>query len=326
MKWYEITIDTSSLGTEIVYAVLDAIGISNVRILEDAAAVNHELKSVAKYWDYVDGETVGQNPSPAVVAYVLDDYEGQKTVEKIRGAINALKAEPTDFDLGSLEISINNIADEDWENNWKQYYKPFPVGEKLFITPAWEETQTDGIKTVLRLDPGLAFGTGSHETTMLCLKLLERAVKPSYSMLDLGCGSGILFIAALLLGAENAVAADIDPIVRDVVRRNAELNGIDEKRYMLHIGNILQDENVKALISAKKYDVICANIVADVLIMLAPAIYDLLSEKGCFIGSGIIKDRLEDVKSAFSVNRLKILVEDIKGEWCALMCGIADNA
>ena len=210
---------------------------------------------------------------------------------------------------------VRDVREEDWANNWKAYYKPIEIGERLLICPSWEEAQkTD--RVVLRIDPGMAFGTGSHQTTRLCLKLIEKYVKHGISMLDVGCGSGILSVAALLLGAGSAVAVDVDPIANTIAAENAEINGVGDT-YRVVIGNVIGDEGTRAAI-AGAYDLIAANIVASVVIPLTPMIPSMLKDTGVYISSGIIIDRLEDVKRTIIENGFEIVDLLTEGDWTAI--------
>ena len=208
------------------------------------------------------------------------------------------------------------MSEEDWANNWKAYYKPLEIGERLVVRPSWEAIG-DTDRVVLSLDPGMAFGTGTHQTTRLCLEFLERLVKNGDEMLDLGCGSGILSIAGLLLGASHAIAVDIDPIVETIAAENAAMNGIKDE-YRIMTGDILSDDGIKREISKQRYDIVTANIVASVIIKLAPQIPALLKDDGVFIASGIILERLDEVKNAFANNGLKVLEVKKLDEWSAL--------
>ena len=218
--------------------------------------------------------------------------------------------------FGRLAVELSGIKEEDWANNWKAYYKPLEIGERLVVRPSWEAIG-DTDRVVLSLDPGMAFGTGTHQTTRLCLEFLERLVKNGDEMLDLGCGSGILSIAGLLLGASHAIAVDIDPIVETIAAENAAMNGIKDE-YRIMTGDILSDDGIKREISKQRYDIVTANIVASVIIKLAPQIPALLKDDGVFIASGIILERLDEVKDALANNGLKVLEVKKLDEWSAL--------
>ncbi len=211
------------------------------------------------------------------------------------------------------EISLNACKNEDWENNWKQYFHPIPVGEKLLIRPTWEDEFEAGDRKVLNIEPGLAFGTGTHETTRLCLETLEKHITEGVSVLDIGCGSGILSIASLLLGAERAVGVDIDALAVKTAQENGEVNGMHEPEYTILQGNLT--DKVEG-----KFDVVVANIVADVIIMFCKDVASFMKEGGVFITSGIIDTREQDVIDAFDKYGFKIKARHTKGGWVCFEC------
>ena len=319
MKWQELTINTSEEGIEIVLARLDMLGITQVNIIQGHDEVDKILHSVEKYWDYA--EEAALNCRPAVQAFipVLPENEGVEAA--IRQSIDELKtiAPELGMDLGSLEIGTRIVDEEDWANNWKAYFKPMQIGEKLLVCPSWESVPEDSSRAVLKIDPGMAFGTGTHQTTRMCLELLEANIKPGSVVADLGCGSGILSIAASLMGAAETYAIDIDPVAAKVAGENAALNGIDPDKYFIRTGDILCDEEFRREIAVKGYDIVMANIVANVIIAFAPVVPLLMKDDGIFIASGIIDDRLDEVIAALNANSLK--VKEIKqGEdWRALL-------
>ena len=225
------------------------------------------------------------------------------------------KAHP---DYAPLIMTVDGIEDADWENNWKAFYKPMEIGERLMVIPDWEEADPKG-RAALRLNPGLAFGTGGHATTRLCLTALERIVAPGMKVLDLGCGSGILSIAALLLGAERAFACDIDDKAVDVAYENAALNGVDRERYTVRAGDVLSDAGLRKEMGTG-YDVVVANIVSDVIIALAPAVRGLMKEGGRFLASGIIDSREEEVRAALEAAGLAVEEARASEGWVSFLC------
>ncbi|MBQ8026089.1 MAG: 50S ribosomal protein L11 methyltransferase [Oscillospiraceae bacterium] len=283
MDWLEITIPTTSPEMDPLLSALDDLGVDGV-VINDEAVVNDFLENGKKYWDYIDEDFLRSMRGTCNVQFYLEDTPGgQKELKRLRAA------------LPGRSFQVRRVRDEDWENNWKQYYVPIEIGEKLVIVPEWLSVPDSG-RIQLRLDPGLIFGTGSHATTRMCLAAMEKA--PAREVLDLGCGSGILSIAALLLGAEHAVGVDIDEKAPGVVRQNAALNGIGSDRLAVYAGDILSDIKLKAKIAEKRYDLILANIVADVIIALAPAVPGYLAQDGLFICSGIIDGREDEVRAA----------------------------
>ncbi|MBQ3405602.1 MAG: 50S ribosomal protein L11 methyltransferase, partial [Oscillospiraceae bacterium] len=210
--------------------------------------------------------------------------------------------------------------DEDWENNWKAYYKPVTVGERLFIVPSWEEAPEAPGRVILRLDPGLIFGTGTHATTRMCLEEIEKLDLDSERVLDLGCGSGILAIAALLCGAESAFGCDIDPKAPDIVMENAALNGIGPEDLTVRAGDVLADTRLQKMISKSRYGLVLANIVADVIIALAPLACGWLSEDGRFICSGIIEGRQAEVEKALRDAGFTLAGHRCQEDWHCYIC------
>ncbi|MDL2236129.1 50S ribosomal protein L11 methyltransferase, partial [Christensenellaceae bacterium OttesenSCG-928-L17] len=204
-----------------------------------------------------------------------------------------------EFSFDPPRIEETRIDEEDWANTWKRYYKPILVGERLLICPLWEEASREDLagRELVKMDPGMAFGTGGHDTTRLCMELMEREITPDSSVLDIGCGSGILSIAALKLGAKNAVCVDIDPVATRVVFENAAHNGIANERLRVHCGNILNDTALQNKV-AGQYDCVAANIVADVILALSEFVPGLVKSGGCFVCSGIVLERADEVERA----------------------------
>ena len=314
--WKEITVFTTNDGLDIVAGRFDVLGVAQLEINEGLAGVAGYLDEAASFWDYADPDELTPEREPFVRAYIADVPENAKIIEAVAPAMDELGKMDMGVDLGSLRIEERLVSEEDWANNWKAYYKPLEIGERLVVRPSWE-TIGDTDRVVLSLDPGMAFGTGTHQTTRLCLEFLERLVKNGDEMLDLGCGSGILSIAGLLLGASHAIAVDIDPIVETIAAENAAMNGIKDE-YRIMTGDILSDDGIKREISKQRYDIVTANIVASVIIKLAPQIPALLKDDGVFIASGIILERLDEVKDALANNGLKVLEVKKLDEWSAL--------
>lgn len=317
MKWYEITLFTTQDGLEAVAARFDMLGVPQVEIVESRESIEQFLQSVAKYWDYADVDALLSSKEPCVKAYLAELPENAVALEAIQNSFSELQGEDIGLDLGSLRTVITLRDEEDWANQWKLYYKQQKIGERLLICPSWEKAEDDG-RTVLYIDPGMAFGTGTHHTTRMCLQYLDDIVKKGDRMLDVGCGSGILSIAALLLGAKEAVALDVDPMAERIARENAELNHIPANIYTVMAGDILSDSAMQERIACQKYDVITANIVANVIIALCPLIPPLLADDGIFISSGIISERLEEVKAALAESGFDILDITRSEDWCAI--------
>lgn len=316
MKWLEVHIDTNHAGLDSVETFLSAQGIDSV-IIDDEGEFRDFVEENRACWGDVDEELIQREQGKSRVTFYLEESDaGFAALAALRIALSAFKKEHPD--CGSLLMSLDNLENADWENNWKQYYKPTPVGERILIVPSWEKAAQPG-RVPLILDPGLTFGTGNHATTRLCLEALEKAVHGGEKVLDLGCGSGILSIAALKLGARSAFACDIDPKCQDVAWENADLNGIDRDSYTVRCGDILSDTALQQEIGSG-YDVVLANIVSDVILGLAPAVKPLLNRTGVFICSGIIDDRADEVQAGLRQAGLTILESRLSDGWLCCVC------
>ena len=316
MNWLALHIETNHAGLEPVETMLSALGIDGV-VIDDETEFQDFLENNHQYWDYVDEELEEKmHGASRVTFYLSADEEGFAKMGEVRIALQSLKERRSD--CGSLLMTMDDLQDADWENNWKQYYKPMEIGERLLVIPQWEKADC-GSRVPLIRDPGLTFGTGSHATTQLCLTALEKAVRGGEKVLDLGCGSGILSIAALKLGAASAVAVDIDDKCLDVAYENAALNGIGKDTYTVKVGDVLGDEALRAELGGR-YDIVLANIVADVIIGLAPMVRSLLAPGGLFLCSGIIDDRAEEVAAHLREAGLEITETRSADGWFAYTC------
>lgn len=319
MKWKELTVTTSEEGIEIVIARLDMLGIQQVNIVQGHDEVDALLHSAEKYWDYAEEAVL--DAQPAVQAYFSDLPENGDTERMIRESIAELSAmrEELGLDLGSLEISVRTVDEEDWANNWKAYFKPINVGERLLVCPSWEDVPEGNTRAVLKIDPGMAFGTGTHHTTRMCLEMLEKSIKQGDLVADLGCGSGILSIAAALLGAREVHGIDIDPVASRVAVENAELNGVDKDSFFVMNGDILTDPDFRRSVSNGEYDIVLANIVANVIIAFAYLLPSMMKKGGLLIASGIIEDRLDEVVAELEDCGLEILEIACGEDWRAVL-------
>lgn len=319
MEWIEVFVATSQVGLEPVEGVLYQCGLNGLMI-HDEADFAEFLENPNREWDYVADELVEekQEQTTGITFFLRDNLYGREQLSQIKSALQSVKETEKELDLGSLEVTMKNVAEEDWANNWKKYFKPFPVGDKIMIKPSWEELPAQTDKIILKIDPGHIFGTGTHETTQLCMELIEKYVKKDDMVLDIGCGSGILSIASLLLDAKEADAVDIDPNAIQIAYENSDRNDIDRNRYHVKAGNILEDKELQTSYSGKKYDLVAANIVADVIIALTKQVPDYIKDGGIFLCSGIITERKEDVLEALKAANFAVLDIKEKTSWVAI--------
>lgn len=316
MDWLELHVDTSPAGIEPVSELLEQQGVEGL-IIEDETDFHDFLENNHQYWDYVDEDLMAQKKGVSrITFYLTPDEGGFGTIANVRIAMAALKEQHPEY--APLLLTMENVSDSDWENNWQQFYKPMEIGERLLVIPEWEKCDPKGRVTVT-LNPGLTFGTGSHATTRLCLRTLDKLVQGGEKVLDLGCGSGILSIAALRLGAKSAFACDIDDKCVDVAYENAALNGIGKDTYTVRWGNVLSDQQLRREMG-DGYDIVVANIVADVIIALSTEVRPYLKEGGYFLTSGIIDDRAEEVAAALRSAGWEILETNSNEGWYSYLC------
>ena len=320
MEWIIFKIFTTSEGIEEVISMLYEMGITGIEI-EDEQEFKDFLEENKKYWDYVDDDLLKEKSGETKVKiYIENKPDAKNIMAKIISKLDDLKKLDTNNLWGRLETETEGINEEDWTNNWKEFFKPTKIGKKVLIQPQWEKFEGETDRTVFTVNPGMTFGTGTHHTTKMCIEELENAVDSDKLILDVGCGSGILSIISLLLGAKEAYALDIDPACEHVAYENATLNSVDKSKYHVYSGDILTDTELFEKLAKRKYDVIVANIVADVIIALLPTVKKLIKENGVFICSGIIEERIPDVEKAFGENGLEISAIKRSGEWAAIRC------
>ncbi len=297
MKWIEAHIDTTTEGLEPLGDRLTAVGVDCFSI-EDETDFKMFLENNRKFWDFVDEDLMKKMQGLSRVTFYLpDDADGRAMYEAVQTAIRTLPTDRPDIRFGTLAMYSEENDDCDWSNMWKQYYKPFPVGERLYVCPEWETPGEDARgRIVFVSNPGLAFGSGLHATTRLCMGALETSVQSGDRVLDMGCGSGILSVIAALLGAKEVTGVDIDSKAADTSGQNASKNGVEDRcRFMAFD---LTETDAPLNRPEEGYDLIVANIVADVIIALSGKAYELLRRGGTFVTSGIIDTRLDDVLAA----------------------------
>ncbi|WP_312702248.1 50S ribosomal protein L11 methyltransferase [Sedimentibacter sp.] len=319
MNWTEVKIYTTTGGIEIINGALINLGIDDA-VIEDAGVFDDFIHNDTLNWDYYDEELAEmKNCESCIKVYLSDDNQGKSLFKEIEKFIDGLKEEYKDIDLGRLEIETQILNDEDWANNWKQYFKPFTVSDKIIIKPTWEElSEPVEDKIVLEIDPGMSFGTGQHHTTRLCIEQMIKHVQKDTDVLDMGCGSGILSIAALLLGAKRATGVDIDENAVKTAKENAELNDIFEDRLALHCGDVTEDEDLQRKIGFEKYDMIVVNIIAQIIIGMSSTFPKFLKKGGLIIASGIIKKYVDDVVRNFEGLGFEIMEINESDEWVSV--------
>ncbi|MCL2499992.1 MAG: 50S ribosomal protein L11 methyltransferase [Defluviitaleaceae bacterium] len=320
MIWTKVSVQVTSAGVELVTGLLLSCGINGVEVV-DPREYDAFLQQDKKSWDYVEDWLVN---APAVdcaqvVFYLSADAEGEAALVQIKNRLNELS--DSGIDAGPLTVSTENVDDATWLDEWKKHFEPIRVG-RVAIVPVWDTASplSPAPEIVFTLDPGSAFGTGQHATTYLCVEALQEKLLPGQMMLDVGCGSGILSVIGLLLGAKSVVACDIDPSAVSAARRNAELNPVDLNRLQILHGDMIGDDAMRAVIAECKYSVIVANIVADVVIALLPFIPALLEKGGYFIASGIIDERAGDVITALDDHALKLISNKKMDGWHCMVC------
>lgn len=319
MVYDELTIHTTTAGSEVVSGVLFNEGITCFSVT-DPRDLAELIENGGVPVDYVESGLLDGQSDVTVRVYLARNEQGAIQKTGIIAGVKRLKAENGNAEwLGSLDITVSESDDKDWENNWKQYFHPLSIGEKFLICPSWEKVPGEG-RTVIEIDPACSFGTGRHETTALCLEELEKQDIAGKDVLDMGCGSGILGIAALKLGAKHVDAVDIDMVATRIAGENAEKNGIPEGLMDIYCGNILTDGTLCESLAQNSYSLILANIVADIISDMLPFFARCLDAQGHMICSGIISLRRDFVVDA--LGKAGFVIESIreKNEWVAIVC------
>ncbi|MBS6923585.1 MAG: 50S ribosomal protein L11 methyltransferase [Lachnospiraceae bacterium] len=309
MKWNKFRLKTTTTAEDIVSSILSDLGIEGVEIEDKVPLTQKEKEQM-----FVDilPETIPDDGT-AFINFYLEEGEDKDAV--LAKVLEELAGMREFVDLGPCTIEESQTEDEDWVNNWKQYFHQFYVDDILII-PSWEQVKPeDEGKMIIHIDPGTAFGTGMHETTQLCIRQIKKYVTDTTRILDVGCGSGILGMLALKFGAAYAVGTDLDPCAIDATHENMKENGVPKEQYEVMIGNIIDDKAIQEQVGYACYDIVAANILADVLVMLTPVIVSQLKPGGIYITSGIIDDKEEVVKQAVADAGLELLDVTYQGEW-----------
>ena len=313
MDWLEITITTAPSGIEDVAAALTAGGFDDL-LLEDQAEFEAFLDQNRAYWDYIDEGLQQKLQGLSQIKLYLEDTD-EAGLCRLRALVEGLKQKHPGGELGPLELTAAPLPQTDWEESWKENYPPQEVGDSLVVLPYWlSHTDTRGRLPVI-LDPGLTFGTGAHPSTQMVMEAMETLLQSGGSCLDLGSGSGILSIAALRLGAKSAIGVDIDPKAEGIARENAAYNGFALPEFTALTGNVLSDKKLMEQLSAQRYDLVLVNIVADVIVSLAPVLPQLLDTSSTLICSGILATRLVDVTAALERAGLTVTNTRAKEDW-----------
>ena len=302
MAWLEITIDTDSRHIESTAAALTAQGFAEL-VIEDQTEFETFLDENRAYWDYIDEDLQEKLQGLSHIKLYLEDTD-TAGMAKLTAAVEKL----------GLSMTAAALPETNWEESWKDNYPAVEVGKNLIVVPYWQAEETNG-RTPIVLDPGLTFGTGAHASTQMVMETMEEKVCPGFRCLDLGSGSGILSIAALRLGAASAIGVDIDPKAEDIARENAAYNGFASPEFSALTGNVTEDKALMDSLSRQEYDLVLVNIVADVIIGLAPILPNFLTEKSVLICSDILDVRLKDVTAALTAAGLEITAVREKEDW-----------
>ena len=312
MKWNQFRLKTTTEAEDIVSSMLADLGIEGVQI-EDKIPLTQSDKE-QMFVDILPD--IPEDDGCAYLTFYLDeDVDKQELLLKVRQELEEMRSY---LNLGECTIEESQTEDVDWVNNWKQYFHQFYIDDILVI-PSWENVEAkDSDKMVIHIDPGTAFGTGMHETTQLCIRQLKKYVTEDTEILDVGCGSGILGMLALKFGAKHSVGTDLDPCAIDATYENMDNNGISRDQYEVMIGNIIDDKAVQDKVGYEKYDIVAANILADVLVPLTPVIIHQMKKGGIYITSGIIEDKEDVVVEAVKEAGLEVLEVNHQGEWVSV--------
>lgn len=303
MKWTGVLITTTNEAVEAITYMLYDIGVKGVEILDNTLNEKDKENLIV---DYID-ENIVNNKEIKIKCYFSEEENINEIINNIKQRLNDIKKF---VDIGSAIIETDITDEEDWANNWKQFYKPFKVGNNILIKPTWEKIEYNDKDIVIEIDPGMAFGSGTHETTSMCIELIQKYLNERNYIIDVGCGSGILGITAAKLGAKKVDCIDIDKNAIKVAKSNVCINN-EESKVNVILGDLIDKVSTKA-------DIVVANIMADIVMMLTKDIKKVLKKEGVFISSGIILDKLDEVKNTILANKFEILDIKTKGEWAAI--------
>ena len=314
MKWVKITVDTTTEAVDFISSLFDELGLEGIEIEDKVPLTEEEKKQM-----FID---ILPEPEPddgkAVVSSYVKEEDYQNSLKyDIEKGLDELRAF---VDVGEGRVTISVRDDQDWVNNWKKYFKPFRVADDIVIKPTWETLEEENKDDlVIEIDPGTAFGTGAHETTRLCIESIRKHITKDASLLDVGCGSGILSIISIKLGAKAVSATDIDTEAIRATKENMEVNGIPEGAITTYNGNIIDDEALQEKVGYGCYDLVVANILADIIIPLSAEIGKHMKKDGLFVSSGIIAMKREEVREALLSNGFEIVEENTLKDWVSFV-------
>jgi ribosomal protein L11 methyltransferase len=319
MEWLKVSIETTGVGVELITGALLCCGVSSLEIIDSQDRARFFLSNT-RTWDYADETLLISDTNCAyVIFYVTNDDSGNNLLENVKARLQNLSSDSSLTDIGSLIIRQEFANDETWLNEWKKYFKPIHIG-RVVVVPEWEEHMTTDVNSIIfKIDPGSAFGTGQHQTTQLCINALQKWLKANDKVLDIGCGSGILSIISLLLSASYVCAIDIDPAgAIAATKKNAKLNPVNLQLLEVLSGDVLTDSAARENVGSG-YDIVVANIVADVIIPLTRIVKTFAKTGGLFIASGIIDERLSEVLDAFLASKIEILAQEEMENWYCIV-------